>query len=250
MRQQQVERRRVGDQAARRRDDRFRIAPDRFLQRPALVAAVGIRAVERVDLRETAAREMLDLARQLHERKPEVIGEHRSERRLAGAAQADECDPVAAPQRSLRVEHFGQCDPRSTQVGVVATLENSRISSHSGEDAVTSPSSSAREHCSAVATCCSTRIDALPMPYSRFARWRSDTPACATALRVRPRRARMLRTRSSATAADAWQPRRRAPRDRLVAGAFTQHPVASASIHCTIVLDSRSLQHYRRHAGT
>ncbi|MNT27569.1 hypothetical protein D3C72_1632060 [compost metagenome] len=74
---------------------------------------------------------------------------------------------------------------------------SSRISSHSGELVVTSPTSSASEQCSAPATCCSTRIDALPMPYSRFARWRSDTSADrATALRVRPRCARRLRTRS------------------------------------------------------
>ena len=41
------------------------------------------------------------------------------------------------------------------------------------------------------------RIEALPTPYSRLARWRSETPAAVRdRLRVRPRRARSSRTRS------------------------------------------------------
>ena len=73
----------------------------------------------------------------------------------------------------------------------------SRRRSHSGECVVTSPRSSAKEQWSARVTCNRTRIEALPTPYSRLARCRSETSvACASALRVMPRRARKARTRS------------------------------------------------------
>ena len=193
MRQQHVERRRVGDQAARRRDDRFRIAPDRFLQRPALVAAVGIRAVERVDLRETAARETLDLARQLDERKPRSSASIGPSVVLPAPRKPTSAIRLPRPSAACESNISANATRARRRSASSRRSRSSRISSHSGEDAVTSPSNSASEHCSAVATCCSTRIDALPMPYSRFARCRSDTlAACATALRVRPRRARML----------------------------------------------------------
>ena len=82
---------------------------------------------------------------------------------------------------------------------------SSRISSHSGLLVVTSPSSSASGHCNALATCCSTRIDALPMPYSRLAKCRSDTSAASAAcLRVRPRRARSVRTRSPSASSSGF----------------------------------------------
>src|SRR5690606_38033861 len=69
------------------------------------------------------------------------------------------------------------------------------------------PSSSASGHCSAPATCCRTRIDALPMPYSRLARWRSETSAAAAAaLRVSPRRARSIRTRSPRATRNGLRP--------------------------------------------
>ena len=74
---------------------------------------------------------------------------------------------------------------------------NSRNINHSGDEVVTSPINSAKEHWSAPATCKSTKIEALPVPYSRLAKCRSDTSAMlATAFRVRPRRERNARTRS------------------------------------------------------
>ena len=73
--------------------------------------------------------------------------------------------------------------------------------SHSGDWVVTSPTSSASEHCSARATCRRTRIEALPTPYSRLAKCRSETPvARASALRVRPRRTRKALARSPSAA--------------------------------------------------
>ena len=86
-----------------------------------------------------------------------------------------------------------------TRCSVVSSRlsSSSRSSSHSGFEVVMSPVSSARLHCKAPATCNSTRMLALPTPYSRLARWRSLTSAAsATALRVMPRRARKPRTRS------------------------------------------------------
>jgi hypothetical protein len=70
------------------------------------------------------------------------------------------------------------------------------IISHSVLLVVSSPTSSATGQCKAWATCWSTRIEALPTPYSRLARCRSETPAAwAAARRVIPWRARRLRTR-------------------------------------------------------
>src|SRR6202020_2683338 len=59
----------------------------------------------------------------------------------------------------------------------------------------------AREHGSARATCKRTRIEALPTPYSRLAKCRSETPvARASALRVNPRRVRKAFARSPSAA--------------------------------------------------
>ena len=71
------------------------------------------------------------------------------------------------------------------------------ICDHSGDAEMSSPTSSAIEHCNAPASCRSSMTEALPCPVSRFARCRSEMPAaCASALRVMPRRARSARTRS------------------------------------------------------
>ena len=59
------------------------------------------------------------------------------------------------------------------------------------ERVVKSPISSAGEQFKAVATCTSTSTETLPSPYSRLARWRSETPvASARDLRVVPLRSR------------------------------------------------------------
>jgi len=71
------------------------------------------------------------------------------------------------------------------------------MSSHSGDEVVSSPTNSAIWQPSAIATWRSTWTDALPTPSSRFARWRSDTAeASESARRVMPLRARSARTRS------------------------------------------------------
>ncbi len=60
-----------------------------------------------------------------------------------------------------------------------------------------SPINSANGHCNARATWSSTRIEALPEPYSRLARWRSDTRQPRDRpFRVMPRRSAWSRTRS------------------------------------------------------
>ena len=95
-------------------------------------------------------------------------------------------------------EHAGERQPGAAQLGVAACRAAARAASAtpaswwSCRRPARRASSRARS-----ATCCSTRIEALPMPYSRLARCRSETPeAAATDLRVRPRRARSRRTRS------------------------------------------------------
>ncbi len=117
---------------------------------------------------------------------------------------------LPAPRRPIsatRVLHSGVAAPvPSTSPMATRTWRNlassrfsssSRISSHSGLEVVTSPSNSINEHCKALATCNSTRMEALPSPYSRLAKCRSETSAAAaTARRVMPRRARKPRTRS------------------------------------------------------
>ena len=81
-------------------------------------------------------------------------------------------------------------------VGASHCSSISRIISQSGEEVLTSPSNSASVHCKALATCKSTSTEALPRPYSMFAKCRSDTcAAVARALRVMPRRARSAPTR-------------------------------------------------------
>ena len=81
--------------------------------------------------------------------------------------------------------------------GSLRFCNSSRINNHSGVAVVTSPNNSASGHCKAVATSNKIKMDALPVPDSRLAKWRCDTwAASATARRVRPRRERSKRTRS------------------------------------------------------
>ena len=131
---------------------------------------------------------------------------------------------------------------------------SSRRLSHSGVPVVTSPISSASGQCSAPATWCSTRIDALPMPYSRLARCRSDTPAaCATALRVRPRRARASRTRSPSAARKGFFSSSAASGAGRGSGVDAMRSPASVRepCHgCTIVLDTTVVRSYRASKST
>ena len=172
---------------------------DDVVERAPLVAAVGRGAVERVDLarrcsrppsrsrgsaRRTAAPARRPAARRASTCRRRAGRPARCAGRAPDRAGRRRTAPPARPGRGAARPRCGRCS-------------SSRIISHSGELVVTSPTSSASAQSSAVATCCSTRIEALPTPYSRLARWRSETPdASATALRVRPRRARSRRTRS------------------------------------------------------
>ena len=127
---------------------------------------------------------------------------------------------------------------------------SSRISSHSGEEVVTSPIRSASVQCSAPATCSSTRIETLPTPYSRFARWRSDTSAAiATARRVRPRRARRLRARSpSATRNGFFSPCPAPPscgRSIVDDASLSRCEDRGGAGVCSIVLDMPETRDYR-----
>ena len=203
MAQKEVEADEVGDQAARGCDDRLGIGFDRLLERAALVAAVGVLAVEPENFADAAAGELLDLAGELDKRKVEILRQHAAQRRLSRAAQADERDPRRAQRaRPRRAEPRRQRVSRPRGAPGAASprprLANiSRKLSHSGDWVVTSPRISASEHCSARDTCKRTRIEALPTPYSRLARCRSETPvARAKALRVRPRRTRSALARS------------------------------------------------------
>ena len=179
---------------------------ERFLQRAPLVAPIRVRPVKRMDLRDAAAGDALDLAREFDERHPEIVREPRAERRLPRSTQPDQRDPVLAARGRWPVEQPDKATRAWRRSASSRFASRSRISNHSGDDVVTSPISSASGQCSAMAICCRTRIDALPIPYSRFARWRSETSAaCATALRVMPRRARSVRTRSpSATSSGCF----------------------------------------------
>ena len=96
--------------------------------------------------------------------------------------------PAALPSRSPSAMR-ARCSVASSRLA-----NRSRRSSHSG---VASSRSSAKRHWRPRVTCNRTRMDALPTPLSRLARWRSETSvASASALRVIPRRARKTRTRS------------------------------------------------------
>ena len=123
--EQQAEGRRVGDDAARRRDDGLREAPDRLLERALLVAPIGCRPVERMDLGEAAAGDRFDAAVQLDERHLPALGEQAAEGALAGAAQADQRDPLA-PRRLVRrrAEQRRQRGPRLHQLGLGAAVQD------------------------------------------------------------------------------------------------------------------------------
>ena len=114
-------------------------------------------------------------------------------------------NPIRATRKERGLASLRGSVPKSSPTATLTRrrVASSRLSSisrkrsHSGDRVVTSPRSSVKEHCSARVTCNRTRIEALPTPYSRLARCRSDTSvACASALRVMPRRARKDRTRS------------------------------------------------------
>ncbi len=96
----------------------------RLLERASLVAAVGSRAEQVVDLGEPVAGDAFDLAIEFDERHAASLREHRAERRLAGAAQADQRDALLARLGSRAVaEQVRERDARAPQRGVVAAVQ-------------------------------------------------------------------------------------------------------------------------------
>jgi hypothetical protein len=79
VRKQQVEGCRIGDQTARRGHHEVGLNLDHFLQRAALGAAVGVQAIQRMDLPDAAACQSLDLAVEFDERLPEPVGQQLAE---------------------------------------------------------------------------------------------------------------------------------------------------------------------------
>ncbi len=78
-----------------------------------------------MDLGDAAAGDAGDLAVQFDEGAPERVGEHPSERGLAGAAQADQGDALHAIDRiAVRAEQSGQMQSRAPQVGFVTAIEH------------------------------------------------------------------------------------------------------------------------------
>ena len=156
------------------------------------------RAIERMNLRHIAARHPFDDAVQFDERNAEVVGQHASQRGLARAAQPDERYAPGTRRIGLvGAEQLGQRKTRALQRRSSRPRSSWRISTSSGDAMPSWPTNSAIEQLSACASCRSSSTDALPVPVSRLARWRSEIPASrASTLRVTPRRERISRTRS------------------------------------------------------
>ena len=94
--QQQVVRLGLGDDAAADGHHHLGVRLDDAFEAAALDAAVARLPVEEEDLGQADAGLALDLAVELDEGAAAVFRERRAERRLAGAAQADERDPLLA----------------------------------------------------------------------------------------------------------------------------------------------------------
>ncbi len=180
VRQQQVEGRRVGRRCrpASRSPPR-REGCDRLLERAPLVAPVGGRC-----RRGRGSRARLQPATRSISRFSstngtlERVGQQAAERRLAGAAQADQRDAAArAPRRRRPVPNSSaSAEPRAPQRrrrrGRAAARGSAAIRASRRDVA----EQLGERQSSAAATWRRTRIEALPTPYSRFARCRSETP--------------------------------------------------------------------------
>ena len=128
VREQQVEGGRVRHDAAGRGDHRFGVDLDRLFERAALVAAVGVLAVQRLDLADRCSRRTSrsrGSARRTGSPGPRPACW--PERRLAGAAQADQRDARAALRALPWSPPVPSSSPSATRarrsVGLVALLE-------------------------------------------------------------------------------------------------------------------------------
>ncbi len=149
----------------------------RLFERAELVAPVGGRAVELVDLGERAAGQLsisrLSSTNGTLARPPRASGRASTCRRRAGrSARSAACAPGRARPSGTA--------PRARRARAAAPRRRGRAASRGSAAIRPTPcrrrSARPSEQSSAAATWRSTRTDALPTPISRFARWRSDTP--------------------------------------------------------------------------
>ncbi|KAG1182097.1 hypothetical protein G6F35_015700 [Rhizopus arrhizus] len=126
MRQQQIQRGRLGHQPARRGQHHFRIDLYGLFQRAALIAAVGIGPVQVMDFKAAAARPPVDFAVQLDKRIAQVVGQHLAQRGLARPPQPDQRHPlgaVGALRARPHAKQLGQGLAGPLQVGFRAAAE-------------------------------------------------------------------------------------------------------------------------------
>src|SRR5262245_38143357 len=95
-REQKLERTRLGDDAARRRDHEAFVPAQHVVERLALGAPEGLLAEHVENLAQGGAAALLDLAVKLDEGQAEPLRGELAERRFAAAAQADQRDAVTA----------------------------------------------------------------------------------------------------------------------------------------------------------
>ncbi len=124
VRQQFVEGGRVGDDAARRGDDHVAVDLHGLLQRAALVAAVGVGAVQVVDGAHAAAGNALDFLVEFEEGHAQLLGQHAAQCGLARAAQADQCDArVALAVAGRRAQQLACGQAHAAQVLFIAAFQ-------------------------------------------------------------------------------------------------------------------------------
>ena len=238
---------------------RVGVGCERGFQRAPFVAAIGRLAVERVDLADAAAGEPLDLARQLDERHAERVGEHACPastcRRRAGRSARCAVAPTAPPRRRTAPPARDARDAAPPRCVATAV-----------RDQRGAPANRARHRRRSVRPADSrARRRPAAAPGSRRCRhptrdWRGgarDTPAAvASALRVSPRRARSVRTRSPSAARNpagspasaGAVPRSRADATaadadaRRCAGRRDAALSRGSAMKCSIVLDSSNKQ--------
>ena len=125
VREQFVERGRVGDDAARRGDDHVGIDLHGFFERAAFVATVAAHSVQVVDFAHAAPGQRFDLVVQFDEGHAHVVGQHFGECRFARTTQADERDARVAMQIAggRGAEDFSGGEAHAAQLVLVAAFE-------------------------------------------------------------------------------------------------------------------------------
>src|SRR5262245_14761019 len=118
-REQQLERARLGDDAARGRDHEAFVPAQHVVERLAFGAPEGLLAEHVEDLAQGCTAALLDLAVELDEGEAEPLGRELAEGRFAATAQADQRDAMAArivrrraEMAQQKVARFRQCRRR------------------------------------------------------------------------------------------------------------------------------------------